>query len=1196
MRRLAASVNGEEQSPLRWLSAAAPTITRVARRLALALLLLLAIIFLTYLGLDMADGTPLGEGVRNAVPETTAYLGRLAQGDLGLTTAGSNTLHPLPVTQVIAERLPRSLALLGLALLLSALVGVILGLIAARSSSEGTSLTIFLTSLVGISIPSFFAAFLLQWLVIAVSRRTGEQLLPAGGFGWDAHLVLPALVLAGRPLAQITRITFISMRDTLDQDYVRTAHAKGLRRSTVTLIHALKNAAIPILTTIGVSLRFSLSSLPVVELFFGWPGVGFTLLKGIAQQDENLSVALALCFALLFVLVQGVLELSYRLLDPRMRDPARPAQRLDSRRLPDRVRDLVSEARDLLLHNRLAEAWRERGRTLDEQIGSLPESGRRGQEETELPAAPGSWPRVLANGPLLVGGLLLLGLLAAAFFWPELAPHNPYDIRRLVIVEGEMQVPPFPPGEQYPWGTDLLGRDLLSLILAGAQLTLTLALLAVGARLATGLVLGVLAGWFSGSWLDRVILGAAQIVASFPTLLLAVLLILAVGIRQGLSAFVIALCFVGWGEIMQFVRGEVMRIRPQPYIESAVAVGARITGIFMRHLLPNLLAPLISLAALEMGAVLMLLGELGFISIFIGGGTFVHLQAFGDLYHYSDVPEWGALLSDIRYQVRSYPWTALYPMLAFFVAITSFNLFGEGLRRLVEQGRLLGIRLFNRYTIVGTLVLVAIFSWLQANTGAAAFYRQEARLFDGQRALQGAEALADPALQGRSLGTAGMEQAADRIAATFEDLGLQPGGEENGYFQTRQHTYERLLDLPTLTLEDGGEAPVYREAFAPYARRNVTTGDARAAVEAILLGRPAEGSTIGHISYPQLGRMDVEDSILLVLSPFAADRATFVPKQGLLVVAEEETVRREATLGGLTVEGLGFGSRDPTAPAFAITEEVADRLLAPAGLTTDALREQEEQLPVEEVSRIPLEVEAGIHIDGEAQTEAVRHVLGLWPGRSGYDYCTDCLGRELIVVAAQYDSPPPAPDGSTDQAANDNASGVTLMLEALRVLHEIEFQPLRSLLFVAYSGEGLDGGEWTSTPNVNRWLQAKTGFNNFEVAAIIDVGAVGAGSGERLLVAGSGSQRVAALVEEAAGYVDAPARRADDALDVGVIYEAGSRAAEAPPGPLVRLAWEGWEAAAFTPDTPAQLSAQKLEEAGETLTLTLMLLGRERNY
>ena len=147
-----------------------------------------------------------------------------------------------------------------------------------------------------------------------------------------------------------------------------------------------------------------------------------------------------------------------------------------------------------------------------------------------------------------------------------------------------------------------------------------------------------------------------------------------------MSVFVVALCFVGWGEVMQFVRGQVMAIRPKAYIESAVAVGLRTPRILLSHVLPNLLPALIALAALEMSAVLMLLGELGFVGIFIGGGAFAELDVAGAPYHYSDVPEWGALLSNVRLYSRSYPWTAFYPALAFFVAILGFNLFGEGLR------------------------------------------------------------------------------------------------------------------------------------------------------------------------------------------------------------------------------------------------------------------------------------------------------------------------------------------------------------------------------------------------------------------------------------------------------------------------------------------------------------------------------------
>ena len=151
--------------------------------------------------------------------------------------------------------------------------------------------------------------------------------------------------------------------------------------------------------------------------------------------------------------------------------------------------------------------------------------------------------------------------------------------------------------------------------------------------------------------------------------------------------------------------------------------------------MPNLLSPLISIAAIEMGAVLMLLGELGFLSIFIGGGAFYQLETFSAPYHYSDVPEWGALLSNIRTYARSYPWLALAPVMAFFVAILSFNLFGEGVRRLVDDGSLVINRLVNRYTIaLAGLAGVVLFVY-RANSGPVAYYEQHASAFSGQQAM-----------------------------------------------------------------------------------------------------------------------------------------------------------------------------------------------------------------------------------------------------------------------------------------------------------------------------------------------------------------------------------------------------------------------------------------------------------------------------
>ena len=219
-----------------------------AQRLAFALVVLVAIVYLSFLGLDMAGGANLRDAAEPALRRTAAWLRHaVVAGDLGLTNAGSATALPRAVGEVVAERLPRSLGLLGVSLGFATLFGVGLGVLSAYSQRQG-SLIVLLATLVGVSVPSFFAAFLLQWAVITVTRQVGRSLLPVGGFGWDSHLLLPALVLSARPLAQITRIAFVSTRQVLAEDYVGTARSKGLRQSRVVTAHVLRNAAIPILT------------------------------------------------------------------------------------------------------------------------------------------------------------------------------------------------------------------------------------------------------------------------------------------------------------------------------------------------------------------------------------------------------------------------------------------------------------------------------------------------------------------------------------------------------------------------------------------------------------------------------------------------------------------------------------------------------------------------------------------------------------------------------------------------------------------------------------------------------------------------------------------------------------------------------------------------------------------------------------
>jgi len=1177
----------------------------IVRRLLFGALVLAVVIFLSYLGLGMAQGVTFYPALGRSVSKTLDYVGRLARGELGLSAAGSVTAAPVTVAEVVPDVLGKSLGLLAAALLIATLVGVTLGIWAAGRRRSGWSLVTILASIIGVSLPSFFAALLLQLAVVRLTRAVGHPVLPVGGFGWDAHIILPALVLSARPIAQIARVTFVSVSEVLDQDYVRTARSKGLRARQVMFYHVVRNAAIPILTTVGMSLRFSLSSLPVVEFFFGWPGVGFTLLKAISRRDDNLTVALVLCLGALFVLVNLILEVSYRLLDPRLREPTNRLEHKERAGLVRAFESIAVEVRGLLTDNPLRR-WLIRRRTPPASSPFRAVLERRGEEVGVVPEKyraerVRAWLRGTArNFPFVVGALLVIGLTVALLFGPRLSPHSPYTTRGLTYVDGELSVPPFAPDETYPWGTDVLGRDILSLVLAGAQQTLLLTTLVVSARIVVGIALGVLAGWLSGSWVDRLLLGLSETLAAFPTLLLAMTFILALGIRQGFRPFVIALCLVGWGEVMQFVRGEVMTIRPKLFIESAVALGLTTPRIIVRHVLPNLLSALISIAALEMGAALMLLGELGFVGIFIGGGAFAELDTIGAPYHYSDVPEWGALLSNVRRYARAYPWTAIYPSLAFFTAILGFNLFGEGVRRMVETVGIGITRLINRYTLAVAILLIVGIGWARANTGSMAFYRRQADGFDGRRALIHVQALTDPALDGRALSTPGMDEAAEYIALQFQDLGLQAAGEEFTYFQTRKRSCECLDAVPQLSIEDGGRPPAYHRDFVEYAGRSRNLGQARGQVRFLALGDMI-GSGNWVRSYRALEGLDFSDEILLLVSVQDVWYLEEVPYAGLLVVAHTAAdLERRYTLSSRDPHYQMFGTgreQGGDRPMQWISEAMAERLLAGTGYAVSDLRRIDEDLGVDEIFDLPTEVTASMAVQGTiCEKLPVRHVIGHLPGLSDSRY--GGMNDRVIMVLAQYDAPPPDPEGTPYPAANDNATGVAVMLEAIRTMQESGYQPYRTFLFVAYSAEGLEGGEPVYPPDVDRFLLAKRGFStSFEIEAVVDLRGLGAGDGDGLVISSGGSLRLADLFEEAARRMKVPARRGGEAVDISIVFEEGGRYDTGQEAPHIGLRWEGWEASSRRPvDTLESVSADKLEQAGRVLSLALMILGRETQY
>lgn len=240
------------------------------------------------------------------------YIGGLFTGDLGESLRYNTSNWDL-----IASRLPFSITLGGAAMLLAVLVGVPLGVLAAVKVGSLWDRAASVLALLGQSVPLYWFGLILI-SVFALNLNW----LPAGQAGSYAHLILPAVSLATLPLAHVARLTRSSMVEALQQSYVEAARARGLSWHRVTLVHALRNAALPVLTVIGLQAGSLLTGTVTIEFVFGWPGLGTLAIDAVNFRDFPLVQAIVLLGALVFILVNLCVDLTYAIVDPRIRESA----------------------------------------------------------------------------------------------------------------------------------------------------------------------------------------------------------------------------------------------------------------------------------------------------------------------------------------------------------------------------------------------------------------------------------------------------------------------------------------------------------------------------------------------------------------------------------------------------------------------------------------------------------------------------------------------------------------------------------------------------------------------------------------------------------------------------------------------------------------------------------------------------------
>lgn len=227
---------------------------------------------------------------------------------------GRSLVYDQPVHEVLLERVPATLELAAGALVVTLLLAIPAGIIAALRRGRASDTGVMAGVLIGQSTPPFWVGILLV-LVFGVQL----QLLPSSGYGSFAHLVLPSVTLAVYSVAVIARLLRSSLIDVLGSDFIRTARAKGLGTMGLVFSHGLRNASLPVVTVIGLEVGSLLGGAILTEQVFAWPGIGRLTVEAIANRDFPLVQATVLVFAATFVLVNLLVDLSYSLLDPRVR-------------------------------------------------------------------------------------------------------------------------------------------------------------------------------------------------------------------------------------------------------------------------------------------------------------------------------------------------------------------------------------------------------------------------------------------------------------------------------------------------------------------------------------------------------------------------------------------------------------------------------------------------------------------------------------------------------------------------------------------------------------------------------------------------------------------------------------------------------------------------------------------------------------
>jgi len=613
------------------------------------------------------------------------YMFRLVQGDLGLSDAGK-----LSVWNIYITRLPNTLLLSLAALVIGTSVSIPMGIRAAKHAGKMSDTVTTTFTLIGISMPSFWLGLLLMFVF---SHWLGW--LPAGEKRGFISFILPAVCSGFFVMANSARQTRSSMLEVLNSDFLRTARAKGVPEKVVIRKHALGNAWIPILTTIGTSLSVSLAGSVVIEAVFSWPGIGRATVDAVMARDVTATCGLVIMTTILYIILQLIVDLLYAFVDPRIRaqyaKTGRKRRRTASVETGRAERPAPVSAETVLpaLQQTSVEICADRsipagsGSTYVEVVGTqddgdlekqaepLPAqtSGAASEPEQHRPAeysdiaAIKRYKRRSRFGEILhrirrsksaMAGSIIIILLLMVFIGSLFI-----DFKSVTATAAADRFAT--PSWRLPFGADLMGRNTFLRTVYGTRYSLVIGFASAGIAAIIGVVLGSFAGYYGGS-ADDIIMRASDVLASIPGLLLGMVIVTV--LTQSLQSLIIAVGVTAVPVFIRITRASILSVKSNEFVEAARAIGISNLRIIFTQVLPNGMSPIIVTFTASIG-----------VSIIVGAA--LSFLGFGVPVPH---PEWGALVSAGRNYMRVAPHIITFPGLFIMITVLGFNLLGDGLR------------------------------------------------------------------------------------------------------------------------------------------------------------------------------------------------------------------------------------------------------------------------------------------------------------------------------------------------------------------------------------------------------------------------------------------------------------------------------------------------------------------------------------